>query len=58
MLGGTFLPAFTGVAVYSALTKEPLSIKNIKVLIIFGLLSAVGGFVTAKMLKDDTTVSK
>ena len=50
MIGGTFLPAFIGVGVAMAVTKRA----NVKMtdLFLFAGLSAVGGYMTAQMLKD------
>jgi len=53
MLGGTFLPAFAGVIVYSIATKEDIKLTSIKILSIFAAMSAVGGYVTAQILKED-----
>ena len=52
MLGGTFLPAFVAVGIISLITKQPVSMRSAKNLLVFGLASAVGGFVTAKMIKN------
>lgn len=51
MLGGTFLPAFVGVGIAMAMTKRA----NVKMtdLLIFAGLSAIGGYVTAQMLKEN-----
>ena len=49
MLGGTFLPAFVGTAMNIAIQKRAkLTMTD---LLIFASLSAVGGYITAKMIK-------
>jgi hypothetical protein len=51
MLGGTFLPAFFGTALNIAIQKRAkLTMVD---LLIFAGLSAVGGFYTAKILKEE-----
>jgi len=51
MLGGTFLPAFIAVGALSLLSKQPISAKSAKFLITFAVASAVGGYITANMIK-------
>ena len=52
MLGGTFLPAFTGLAVYQLVSKNQKL--DLKAIIVFGSLAAVGGYFTAKILNKKT----
>lgn len=52
MLGGTFLPAFIAVGAVSVFTKSSVNMKSAKFLLTFAIASAVGGFITAKMIKD------
>jgi len=48
MLGGTFLPAFIGVIGYASVKKD-FKVTGGMILLFAGL-SAVGGYVTSKML--------
>ena len=48
MLGGTFLPAFVGVIAYASIKKD-FKVSGGMILLFAGL-SAVGGYVTSKML--------
>ena len=52
MIGGTFLPAFIGLGVVSLVTKEAISVKSAKFLITFAVASAIGGWITAQMIKN------
>lgn len=49
MLGGTFLPAFTGVILLAAYKKQFKVDGNM--LLLFAGLSAIGGALTSKMLE-------
>ena len=51
MIGGTFLPAFMAVGAVSLLTKTPISATSGKFILTFAIASALGGFMSAKMIK-------
>ena len=51
MTAGTFLPAFTAVAVASAIRKKPVSPVPM-CLLIFAAAANVGGYFTAKIIKE------
>ena len=59
MLGGTFLPAFIGIGVLSLVKKQSIDLKNSQYLLVFILASAIGGYLTSKMIKNaETTETK
>lgn len=51
MVGGTLLPAFLGVGIVSLFSKEPISAKSAKYIIVFGALSVIGGYFSAQVIK-------
>ena len=53
MVGGTLLPAFLAVGLVSLLSKSPISVKETKYVLAFAAASIIGGFVSAKMLKEN-----
>ena len=51
MVGGTLLPAFAGVCAYVAIKKQAKT--DVTAIILFAALAVVGGYITAKMLKEE-----
>lgn len=51
MIGGTLLPAFAAVYIYSLIAKRDISLKDVEYLSIFAIASIIGGYYTAKILK-------